>query len=51
MLMDLRKGEEANNVVLIDYGYASKYVDKSGTHLKQQEVDSFKGNILFACVD
>jgi|TARA_B110001450_G_C17190662_1_gene307221 hypothetical protein len=40
-----------NNVVLIDFGYASRFQDKDGKHIKQHEVESFKGNILFASID
>ena len=43
--------ENSNNVVLIDYGYASRYITKDGKLIKQHEVDSFRGNILFASVD
>ena len=34
MLSDLKTGQEANNVVLIDYGFASKYIEISGEHKK-----------------
>lgn len=51
MLMEGSKDKGANNVVLIDYGYATRYQDKSGNHYPQSEIESFRGNILFASVD
>jgi hypothetical protein len=39
-----------NNVVLIDYGYAERFEDKSGKHIKQHEIEDFRGNVLFASV-
>ena len=36
------------SVILIDYGMATSFLDKNGNHLKKDQVDTFKGNILFA---
>lgn len=51
MLMDAKGDEDSNNVVLIDYGYAARFADKQGNHIKKHDVDSFRGNLLFASVD
>ena len=52
MLMDNNGANDpnSNNVVLIDFGYASKYRDKNGVHIKQHDLGKFKGNILFASI-
>ena len=40
---------EDNNVNLIDFGFASKYLDESTLeHISKEHQDVFKGNILFA---
>ena len=33
---------------LVDFGYASKYLDKNGKHIKEDVIDKFRGNIMFA---
>jgi serine/threonine protein kinase len=38
-------------VKLIDYGFATRYIDKKGVHLENSEVNSFKGNLLFASIN
>jgi len=35
-------------VKLIDYGLASRYLDKYGNHLEKKEEPTFKGNLLFS---
>ena len=35
----------AIDVVLIDYGFATSYLDDHGKHVKEQYVDKFLGNI------
>lgn len=32
--MENAKDEEVNNIVLIDYGYATRFEEKSGEHIK-----------------
>ena len=39
---------EKVQVKLIDYGLASRYLDKYGNHLEQKEEPTFKGNLLFS---
>ena len=51
MINDCPLDENTCNVVLIDFGTASRYQENYGVHLKQHKVESFKGNILFAGVD
>lgn len=43
--------EQANNIVLIDYGYASKYNDPDGNHFENEELDTFRGNLFFASLN
>jgi len=38
-------------MVLIDYGYASKYLNKDGVHYNKKSMDNFKGNMLFSGLD
>jgi serine/threonine protein kinase len=34
---------------LIDFGYCKKYLDKGNSHIShKEEVDSFRGNLMFA---
>ena len=33
---------------LVDFGYATKYLNKDGKHIKEDFVDSFRGNLIFA---
>ena len=37
---------------LIDFGFSTRYKDrKSGEHIKQKEVEKFKGNMIFGSVN
>jgi serine/threonine protein kinase len=38
-------------VKLIDYRYATMYIDDEGKHLKNIKVDMFHGNILFGSLN
>ena len=33
---------------LIDFGFASKYLDKQGMHLPETQVELFQGNLIFS---
>jgi serine/threonine protein kinase len=37
-----------HEIRLIDFGFSSRYCDKSGVHLPEQEVDVFRSNMIFA---
>ena len=50
MIKGSSQSEDDNNVVLIDYGYASRFQEKNGDMIKQHEIESFRGNIMFASV-
>jgi hypothetical protein len=43
--------KEKNELVIIDYGYASRFQEKDGTHIKMHELHVFKGNMKFASID
>jgi hypothetical protein len=47
----IMSSKENQNMVLIDYGYASKYVTNTGEHFNEVEISSFKGNMLFSGLD
>lgn len=49
--MIMGEGEQANNIILIDYGYASKYLDEKGKHLQNEQVETFRGNLMFASLN
>ena len=36
------------NLVLIDYGFATEYLNNFGDHLPLEEMENFKGNLIFA---
>ena len=36
---------------LVDFGFAAKYVDKNKVHMPKEELDSFKGNLIFASLN
>lgn len=40
--------EDFSDIVLIDYGYAKKYLDENKKHKKQEDVKYFRGNFMFA---
>ena len=40
--------DEDFNLVLIDYGFATAYLNNSGDHLPLEEMENFKGNLIFA---
>ena len=46
--MIMGEKEEASNIILIDYGYASKFTDSKGKHKPNEKVRNFKGNFIFA---
>lgn len=41
-------GSEPFQIVVIDYGYSTTFLDDNKNHLPQTEVMSFKGNVMFA---
>ena len=45
------ENEQANNIILIDYGYVSKYVNSEGKHNKNEPVETFRGNLMFASLN
>ena len=47
-MIPVSKNQTSINPVLIDFGFASKYVDREGIHLEKSEIQTFQGNILFA---
>jgi hypothetical protein len=47
-MIPVSKNQTSINPVLIDFGFASKYVDREGIHLDKSEIQTFQGNILFA---
>ena len=43
---------EKCTINLVDYGFASAYVDKTtGKHIAKTEVDTFRGNMIFASLN
>jgi len=40
-----------NQVRLIDFGFAQKFIDHEGHHIEQDDVDVFRSNMIFATVD
>ena len=45
------ENDQANNIILIDYGYVSMYLDSEGKHIKNEQVDTFRGNLMFASLN
>ena len=40
---------DSNNINLIDFGYATSYLEEDGkTHILKEKVDFFRGNMIFA---
>jgi serine/threonine protein kinase len=40
------------HIVLIDFGFATKFLDENGSHVSDIELkDTFRGNILFCSLD
>ena len=37
-----------SSIHLVDFGYATKYLDSHGKHIKEETLDRFRGNIIFA---
>jgi serine/threonine protein kinase len=35
---------------LIDFGFATKFVDRDGNHLPERHIDMFQGNLIFSSV-
>jgi hypothetical protein len=46
-MLQINKNKEAQ-VILIDYGMATRYLDDEGNHLQQDKVSQFHGNFMFA---
>ena len=43
---------EDNNVNIIDFGYATSYLRSDGKrHIKKQDLDAFRGNIMFSSMN
>ena len=40
-----------DKIRLIDFGFASRYLDSTGRHISQEDVDIFRGNMVFASVN
>ena len=39
-------------IILIDFGFAAKFIDSNGHHISEQnEVNTFKGNMLFSSIN
>ena len=48
MIKECKNAKMDSNLVVIDYGYATRYQEKNGKHIKQHTTEAFKGNIIFA---
>jgi len=44
------KEDSMHNIRLIDFGFASKYLDKDGNHLPLTETQVFRSNMIFASI-
>ena len=43
---------ENNNINLIDFGFATQYIDEeTNEHVKKQQLDVFRGNMVFASLN
>ena len=43
---------KTGELTLIDFGFASKYLNKDGSHIKATETnENFQGNMIFASYD
>mmetsp|Transcript_3306 Transcript_3306/g.5492 ORF Transcript_3306/g.5492 Transcript_3306/m.5492 type:complete len:146 (+) Transcript_3306:282-719(+) len=51
ILVGNSQGGELNKLRLIDFGFAAKYRKSDGRHYKEDKVDSFKGNMIFASIN
>jgi len=40
-----------HQIRLIDFGFATRYLDKQGNHIEDQETDVFRSNMIFATVN
>ena len=47
ILLDFQS-KSLDSVNLVDFGFSTKYLDKDGKHLPQRDLESFRGNMLFA---
>ena len=45
------KDKNMHKIRLVDFGFASRFLDKHGKHIKEEEVDVFRGNMVFASVN
>ena len=51
-MIEQKNNDKKFEVVSIDYGFASNYLQKNGKHItKDNEVDLFRGNIMFASLN
>jgi len=39
-----------HEIRLVDFGFASKFIDKDGQHIKLTNTEIFRGNMVFASV-
>jgi serine/threonine protein kinase len=45
------KNKSIMQIVLLDYGFATKFMSDKGKHLKQTDTGYFTGNLLFSNTD
>lgn len=45
------KEDTMHKIRLIDFGFASKYIDKNGNHIPLTETQVFRSNMIFASVN
>ena len=36
------------SIHVVDFGYATKYLDINGKHIKEESLNLFRGNMIFA---
>ena len=47
-LMLQKRDEEGPRVLIIDFGMTTEYLDENGNHILKDEMEYFRGNLLFA---
>lgn len=40
-----------HEIRIVDFGFASKYLDRHGKHLPETETEVFRSNMIFATVN
>jgi len=50
ILIGNSRGQELSTLRLIDFGFAARFM-KSGTHMKEESTDVFRGNMIFASIN